>query len=152
MTLSAQTVEALLEALEDEYRARATYRKVIEAFGPAQPFVNIAEAEDRHVRSLVALLERHGVAAPPDDWPDRVTAPESVEAACAAGVEAEIENDAMYRRLLAVVTEPDARSVMENLRAASQDRHLPAFRRCLARQGDAGGRRRRRRGGRPGSA
>jgi hypothetical protein len=30
----AKTVEALGEALEDEYKARATYRKVIEVFGP----------------------------------------------------------------------------------------------------------------------
>ena len=28
-----QTIEALSEALEDEYKARATYRKVIEVFG-----------------------------------------------------------------------------------------------------------------------
>jgi hypothetical protein len=40
-----ETIEALREVLEDEYRARATYRAVIERFGPVQPFVNILEAE-----------------------------------------------------------------------------------------------------------
>ncbi len=150
MSLSAATVDALLEALEDEYKARATYRKVIEAFGPVRPFVNIVEAEDRHARALIALLERHGITPPEDSWPGRVSAPGSVEEACAAGVEAEIENDAMYTRLLKVVSEPDARRVMENLRSASQDRHLPAFRRCASRggagHGGGGGGRRRRRG------
>lgn len=42
------------EALDDEYKARATYRKVIEAFGPVRPFVNIVEAEDRHAEAIEA--------------------------------------------------------------------------------------------------
>lgn len=41
----------------------------------------------------------------------------------------------MYDRLLAVVEESDCRAVLENLQAASRDRHLPAFRRCIERQG-----------------
>ena len=32
-----QTIEALSEALEDEYKARATYRKVIERFNRYAP-------------------------------------------------------------------------------------------------------------------
>ncbi len=31
---------ALLEALEDEYKARATYRLVINKFGQIRPFIN----------------------------------------------------------------------------------------------------------------
>lgn len=34
MTPDAKTIKVLVEALDDEYRARATYQAVIEAFGP----------------------------------------------------------------------------------------------------------------------
>lgn len=61
MTADAKTIEALREALDDAYKARATYRKVIEGFGPVRPFVNIVEAEDRHARALITLFSRFGV-------------------------------------------------------------------------------------------
>jgi hypothetical protein len=53
-----QTLQALSEALDDEYRARATYRKVIERFGPVRPFVNIVDTENRHVGALVRQFQR----------------------------------------------------------------------------------------------
>ena len=37
---------ALNESLQDEYKARATYRAIIQAFGPVRPFINIVEAGD----------------------------------------------------------------------------------------------------------
>lgn len=129
-----RTIEALREALDDEYKARATYRKVIEAFGPVRPFVNIVEAEDRHAGALLALLARVGVAPPRDAWPERVVAPRTLADACRAAVEAEIGNEAMYQRLLRQVGDPAARRVMRRLQQASQERHLPAFRRCLERE------------------
>ncbi len=135
-----QTIEALSEALNDEYKARAVYRKVIERFGPVHPFVNIVEAEDRHVDALLAQFHRFGEAPPSDTWPARVTAPESVEQACAEAVQAEIENDAMYARLLAQVMDAQAHAVMLRLQEASRNRHLPAFRRCLERGRRGGGR------------
>ena len=39
----------------------------------------------------------------------------------------------MYDRILAETTEADVRRVLEHLQAASRDRHLPAFERCLQR-------------------
>jgi len=36
--MSEQAAAALTEALENEYKARATYRKVIETFGRVRPF------------------------------------------------------------------------------------------------------------------
>lgn len=136
MTRDTKTVEALREALEDEYRARATYRKVIEAFGPVRPFVNIVEAEDRHAKALLALFARFGIEPPQDTWPERVTAPASLAEACQAGVEAEIENQAMYERLLKEINEPQMLAVMKRLQRASQERHLPAFQRCVERESD----------------
>lgn len=144
---------ALLEALDDEYRAVATYEAVIEDFGPVRPFVNIVESEQRHIEALTAILDRHGAEIPPNPWFGRVRRYGSVEEACAAGVEAEIDNAAMYDRLEAATARPEILRVFGNLRSASQQRHLPAFRRCAeggrgparGEEGDRGGRRRRRR-------
>lgn len=148
-TLDAKTIEALREALDDEYKARATYRKVIEAFGSVRPFVNIVEAEDRHAQALLALFDRFGVEPPPDSWPRRVAAPRTLADACRAGVAAEIENEAMYDRLLQQITEPAVLIVMKRLQRASQEQHLPAFRRCLERETSEGGGSDRPTGGRP---
>jgi len=133
MTPDAKTIEVLCEALDDEYRARATYQKVIDTFGPVRPFVNIVEAEDRHAQALLSLFARFGVEPPPDNWAGRVAAPASLLDGCRAGVEAEIENEAMYERLLRQTANPDVLAVMRRLQEASQERHLPAFQRCLER-------------------
>lgn len=39
----------------------------------------------------------------------------------------------MYDRLLDEIDDPIVRDVLLNLKEASQNRHLPAFRRCVAR-------------------
>ena len=136
-----RTIEAMSEALEDEYKARAIYAGIIDRFGPVRPFVNIVEAEDRHARALIALFRSMGVTPPRDDWPGKVEIPQSIEQACAEGVAAEIENQDMYERLLDMTDVPEVRAVFKRLQAASRDRHLPAFRRCLEREkrGDEGG-------------
>ncbi|MGD9658363.1 MAG: DUF2202 domain-containing protein [Methylocystis sp.] len=134
MDVEDKTIEALREALDDEYKARATYQSVIDRFGPVRPFVNIIEAEERHASALLRLFERYGVEPPKDRWAGRVPAPSSLEAACEAGVEAEIENAAMYERLLAQVSDARVRGVLMRLQEASQLRHLPAFRRCAERR------------------
>jgi hypothetical protein len=126
--------ERLTEALDDEYKSRASYRRVIETFGPVRPFVNIVEAEQRHVLALISLFEAYGLAVPGDDWPSRVAEPATVEEACRAAVEAEKANMAMYDRLLAATPESDVRRVLTQLQSASRDRHLPAFERCLVRR------------------
>jgi len=139
MSLDAKTIEGLREALDDEYKARATYRKVIEVFGPVRPFVNIVEGEDRHAKALLALLTRYGVEPPQDTWTERVTAPRTLVEACRAGIEAEIENEAMYERLLRQINDPAACALMRRLQRASRERHLPAFERCLERETSRGG-------------
>ncbi len=93
--MDQQAKAALTEALEDEYKARATYRRIIEAFGPVRPFINIVEAEDRHAHALLSLFDRFGVEPPKDDWAKRVEAPQSIAEACREAVAAEIENGAM---------------------------------------------------------
>lgn len=138
--VDARTIDAMGEALDDEYKARATYRAIIDRFGPIRPFVNIIEAEDRHVRALLALYETFGVTPPPDRWAGQVDAPASIEVACADGVAAEIENREMYERLLRMTGEPTVIDIFRRLQSASSDNHLPAFERCLARHRRGGGR------------
>lgn len=147
------TQAAMDEALDDEYKARATYLEVIEAFGPVRPFVNIVESEGRHISALLSLYSKFGLTPPDDPWAGNVAAPSSLADACRAAVKGEIENAEMYERLLAGVDETAVRQVLQRLQAASRDNHLPAFRRCLAREeserGESG-RGRRYRGGKRG--
>ena len=137
--LTETEIHALDEALDDEYRAWATYDQVIADFGEVQPFSNIREAEARHIEALRALFLRNGLAMPANPWPGRVTRYASLREACEAGVAAEIENGALYERLLASTQRPDILTVFRNLQQASQQRHLPAFQRCVQRGAGGGG-------------
>lgn len=155
--LTEAEVDALRGALDDEYRAWATYDQVIADFGELPPFSHIREAEARHIDALRILFARYGVPVPENPWPGRVPRYGSVPEACAAGVAAEIDNAALYDRLLAATQRPDIRVVFRNLQEASQQRHLPAFERCAGGRGaggpggsDGGARHRWRRGGRRG--
>jgi hypothetical protein len=135
--------ETLRAALDDEYHARATYRAVLDRFGDVRPFVNIVESEERHIQALLRLCDRYDVEPPADRWASRVAAPESIEAACAAAVEAERENGALYEELMAseeVAERRDVEDTLRNLMTASQENHLPAFERALERERGGGGR------------
>lgn len=134
--MEQRTIDALTEALEDEYKARAAYRRIIETYGERRPFINIVEAESRHIASLLSLFDKYDLTPPSDDWAEKVDVPSSYREACADGVQAEIDNAAMYDRFLETVQEADIRRVFENLQAASRENHLPAFRRCLERARD----------------
>jgi hypothetical protein len=138
--LSESEVAHLTAALDDEYQSRATYAQVIADFGDVRPFSNIVDAEDRHARALIGIFERYGIPVPPDTWPGRAPRYASLHAACEAGVEGEIANAALYDEVLAGTDRADIIEVYRNLREASQERHLPAFRRCAERGGDAPGR------------
>ena len=127
------TKAMVLEALNDEYKARAFYRLVLKSFGPVQPFVNIVEAEDTHAHALERLCERYEVPLPMDEWDRVLQPPASVLEACRAGVEGEIENIAMYDRFLKSTEVRDVRVLFQRLQARSRDAHLPAFERCVAR-------------------
>lgn len=140
--LDPATRHALDQALDDEYKARATYQVVLDRFGPVRPFVRIvqaeerhAQAEERHAQALIGQYRRHGLQPPDDRWSGQVQAPATLEEACEAGVAGEIDNQALYERLLAEVSDPQVAAIMRRLQEASAQRHLPAFRRCLARGG-----------------
>lgn len=64
--------------------------------------------------------------------------PSSAQEACRAGVQAEIENIAMYDRLLRETNEPEVRALFQRLQAKSRDARLPVVERCVAWGGEAG--------------
>lgn len=127
--------QALDEALDDEYKAMATYEAAIAAYGPIRPFINIVEAERRHADALLQLYEIYDLEPQPNRWRGKVQVPPSVEEACREAVAAEEENAALYDRLIATVEQDDVKQVFAALRWASQESHLEAFRRCAAAEG-----------------
>jgi len=137
--MSETLKHALIEAINDEYKARATYRHVIEKFGEVRPFINIMEAESRHVKALLPLFNKYQIAVPEDNWYEHTQSPDSLIEACRVGVEGEIENAEMYDRLLdATKKYPDVQQVLMQLQRASAENHLPAFQRCVERGGEPG--------------
>ncbi len=136
--LDEKTEQALIDAMNDEYKARATYQKVIETFGEVRPFSNIIKAEETHIELLKPLFDHYGVDVPEDTWYAKVPEFATLQAACGAGVTAEIENAKLYDEFLTFVVEPDILEVFTYLRNASQEKHLPAFQRCTERSNGIG--------------
>ena len=131
------TYAALCQAIDDEYKARATYRAVIAVFGPVLPFSNIVQSEERHIAALSRHFHRFGWKIPNDLWHGTITAPDTVAEACRIGIQAEIDNAELYDRLLTMTSDRDILSTFDNLRSASVNRHLPAFKRHMNRSGNA---------------
>lgn len=130
--LSQEAKSALESALDDEYKAYATYDAVIKKFGNVRPFIMIIRAEEQHISSLKGLFDKYGLDIPENPYLGSITAPETLSAACSTGVDAEIANADLYRNdLLPSVTDyEDITLVFNNLMNASQNQHLPAFERC----------------------
>ena len=124
--------EALLSA-DGEYEAYAAYQAVIAQFGEVEPYANLRDAEQNHVNALKRQLARLGVTAPDNPYLGRVAVPATLKEAAQDRIDSEQRNIAMYDQLMspasgdAVLTE-----VFVNLRDASQNQHLPALQRALA--------------------
>lgn len=131
--LSDSEVNTLQEALDDEFKAWATYDRVIDDFGPIRPFINIRDSEARHIDALLGVFRNYGLTPPKNAWVGKTPHYESVSAACADAVQAEIDNADLYGRIMRSSERPDILTVFRSLHDASQQRHLPAFRRCLQR-------------------
>ena len=134
LKLNKTEIDTLLEALDDEIKAWAAYDQVISDFGKVRPFINIRDAEARHIQALCALFIFYEIPIPENTWPGRVAWYETLHEACEAGVTAEIENGQMYERLLKTTEREDILTVLRNLQEASQQRHLAAFQRCVERR------------------
>lgn len=124
--------QTLRIACYDEYQAYETYKKVIEKFGPVNPFGNIIEAEQNHINAVLAFLQKYNVEAPINDWADKIEILDTLIECCEVGVVAEINNIKMYDNLLSYTKQADIQDMFFRLQAASHNNHLPAFRSCVA--------------------
>lgn len=123
---------ALCDALDDEYRARATYRAVIGAFGPVFPFAHIVHSEQRHIDVLLSLFAERGLPVIEDPYADGLPVPSSIEEACRLAILTETENVALYDHLMAAAAnDAEVLWVFRALRRASAGCHLSAFQRRL---------------------
>lgn len=137
--LSPAAHTAVLEALDDEYKARAFYLAILERFPGALPFAHIVEAEGRHAAALGTVLGRRGLPVPADPHAGseaiRRMVPPTLACACEIAAQAEIDNIDLYDQKLMpqVAGYPDVEQVFARLSEASRDRHLPAFLRAKER-------------------
>ena len=124
-------VAAMDAAIQDEFRAELIYQRVLDDFGSVLPFKNIVNAEIRHSEAIASLYVTRGLPVPESRWAsDEIPSFPSISAACQAGVVAEIENIEIYDRYFGLPLPEDVRTVFTNNRAASVERHLPAFEWC----------------------
>lgn len=119
--------EAIALALEDEFKAFETYKAIALRFQAEIPFGRIVESEVRHIEALIRAANRLGVVVPENRWAGVVVPPATLQEAYALGVQAEIENIALYDQLLPFVQDPEVRDIFYRLQAASYNNHLPAF-------------------------
>lgn len=126
--------QMLTYAIQDEYLARAEYEAIMERHGNIRPFSNIVRSEEQHIAWLEELFARHDLKVPVDASRDRVLVPVSLQEAFRTGVQAEVDNIAMYEAFLgkASALPADVRDVFEQLKAASEN-HLRSFRQNLSR-------------------
>jgi hypothetical protein len=124
--------EMLTYAIQDEYLAKTEYQKIMDTFGVQRPFSNIIKAEDNHISELQPLFTQYDVPLPADTASDYVVIPSTLQDAYKAGVEAEINNIAMYEAFLEQDLPYDVNAIFENLKTASE-KHLQAFERGVSR-------------------
>jgi len=124
--------KAVKSGLDDEYKAYSTYDAVIKKLGSTRPFSMIIRAEEQHIASLKAILDKYGETIPENPYLGKITASDTLAGNCQIGVQAEIANAALYKNeLLPEVTAyPDITTVFTSLMDASNDKHLPAFKKC----------------------
>ena len=124
--------EMLTYAIQDEYLARAEYELIIEKYGSIRPFSNIINSEKTHIDMLIPLFEAYGFAVPEDTAAEHTVLPKDIKEALETGVQAEIDNIAMYEKFLGMELPDDVRDVFDRLKSASRN-HLRAFKNGLNR-------------------
>ncbi|HWR11077.1 MAG TPA: hypothetical protein VN445_04610 [Rectinemataceae bacterium] len=125
--------DMLLYAAQDEYFARAEYVAIMAKFGTARPFSNIKGAEENHLAWLNDAFAAYKLRFPKDEATNYVQVPAALLDAFKAGVQAEIDNIAMYDKFLASPLiqgsqYADLRTLFTNLKNGSMN-HLNAFQR-----------------------
>jgi len=132
------TVESMLQyAVEDEYLARAEYEAIMAKFGAIRPFSNIIKSEESHIGWISDVYQLRKSTVPKDRAKEFVVVPATLEDAFKTGVQAEIDNIAMYDSFLAnPLIQKSENAVLQDLftrlRDASKN-HFSAFQNGLTR-------------------
>jgi hypothetical protein len=120
--------EMLNYALQDEHLALAEYKALMKEFDLTRPYSNIARSEETHISYLEELYQNHGINIPEIEVEDHLILPTSASEAARIGVQAEINNIAMYEIFLAQDLPTDVLEIFIQLKRASEN-HLQAFQR-----------------------
>jgi hypothetical protein len=129
-----EIVLAALMGPEGEYAAAASYLAVLDEYGSVEPYQSIYQSELRHIDALIRQLEKAGVVVPENPYLGKVTIPDNLVSIAEAEARVEVLNVEMYDLLISKTENTNLIKVLENLRTASLESHLPAFE--LAAQGD----------------
>lgn len=122
-----EIVLAALMGPDGEYAAAASYEAVLDKYGLVEPYATIYQAELRHIDALIRQLERLGEPVPSNPYTGKIKAPGDLVTAAKAWAEGEILNVELYDDLIAKSANANITKVLENLRRASLESHLPAF-------------------------
>jgi len=122
-----EIVLAALMGPDGEYAAAASYQAVLDKYGQVEPYATIYQAELRHIDALTRQLQKLGEPVPSNPYTGKITAPKDLTTAAEAWAEGEILNVELYDDLIAKTDIANLLRVLNNLRRASLESHLPAF-------------------------
>lgn len=123
---SMSLADMLMYAIQDEYLAHGEYATIISKFGSQNPYANIILAEANHIASLKGLFTAYGLTFPEDGSAEHQLIPADLLVAARTGVQAEIDNIAMYESFLSHELSADVNTVFSSLMKASSS-HLLSF-------------------------
>jgi hypothetical protein len=118
--------DMLMYAVQDEYLAHGEYLAIIEEFGSQKPYTNIMSAEETHLAYLKEVYLAYELDFPADTSADHIVVPADLLEAAEVGVQAEIDNIAMYDLFLTHDLPDNVFEVFSALKSGS-DSHLLAF-------------------------
>ncbi|MDD4029340.1 MAG: DUF2202 domain-containing protein [Caldisericia bacterium] len=124
--------DMLTYAVQDEYLAHAEYIAIMEKFGQMKPYINIAKSEETHLSFLEEVYLSFDMEFPEDTSAQHVVIPENLLEAAKVGVQAEIENIAMYELFMTHELPDNVYEVFYVLKSGSEN-HLKAFQKQVER-------------------
>lgn len=126
----------LVDVLNCERFAAASYRTAMDSLGEVKPFVNVYKAEsEKHISRLERLYSDRGLPLPlalQVCEPIEPLALTDLRTACADARSLEAAMIGRYADLLSSALPKDVETVLDHFRSAS-DKHRRAFARCAAR-------------------
>lgn len=129
--LPDEVIAVLVDALNEEQLAYASYQAVMDQFGAQVPFRSIAWSEARHIEALERIFTRYNLPLPAAVAVE-IPAFTDLDAAFDAAIAVEQEDIALYDDILETVADyPDMVRVFTHLQNASRQ-HLRSLERWAA--------------------